>query len=55
MATNPEFIGWTAWAAGPLWDTRAPCCNDNKDLRSLEPGSVAGDGTPGLYTSLWVG
>jgi endoglucanase len=54
MATNDVYIGWTAWAAGPMWGTRSPCCNDNKDFGSLEPGSTASDGSPGLYTTLWV-
>ena len=54
MATNDVYIGWTAWAAGPMWGTRSPCCNDNKDFGSLEPDSTASDGSPGLYTTLWV-
>ena len=48
-----EYIGWTAWAAGPLWGTSAPCCNDGVPLGSLEPGSRAGDGSPGLYYTVW--
>jgi len=54
MANNDVYIGWTAWAAGPMWGTRSPCCNDNKDFGSLEPGSLAGDGTPGMYTTVWL-
>lgn len=54
MAANDEYIGWTAWAAGPLWGTASPCCNDNKQYGSLEPGSRAGDGSPGLYETVWL-
>ncbi|PQE13858.1 endoglucanase 1 protein [Rutstroemia sp. NJR-2017a BBW] len=25
MAQNDEYIGWTAWAAGPFWGTNSPC------------------------------
>ena len=55
MAANDEYIGWTAWAAGPLWGTTSPCCTDTKQYGSLEPGSRAGDGSPGyalLSTSI---
>lgn len=55
MAANDEYIGWTAWAAGPLWGTISPCCTDTKQYGSLEPGSRAGDGSPGyalLSTSI---
>ncbi|KAK3672818.1 hypothetical protein LTR78_007404 [Recurvomyces mirabilis] len=54
MNDNPEYIGWTAWAAGPLWGTNAPCCNDGVGLGSLEPGSRASDGSPGLYYTVWL-
>ena len=54
MAANDEYIGWTAWAAGPLWGTSAPCCSDGAALGSLEPGSKAGDGSPGLYYTVWL-
>lgn len=54
MAANDEYIGWSAWAAGPLWGTEAPCCNDGEPLGSLEPGSVAGNGKPGLYYTVWL-
>ncbi|KAK4541904.1 hypothetical protein LTR36_007268 [Oleoguttula mirabilis] len=53
MAANPEYIGWTAWAAGPIWGTQSPCCTDSRALGSLEPGSRASDGTPGLYYTVW--
>ncbi|KAK3115672.1 hypothetical protein LTR53_004735 [Teratosphaeriaceae sp. CCFEE 6253] len=54
MAANPEYIGWTAWAAGPLWGTSSPCCTDYQPFGSLEPGSRAGDGGPGLYYTVWL-
>jgi len=54
MAENDEYIGWTAWAAGPLWGTSSPCCTDSKNWGSLEPGSLAADGSPGLYETVWV-
>ncbi|KAH7377975.1 putative endoglucanase 1 [Cadophora sp. MPI-SDFR-AT-0126] len=54
MEKNPEYIGWTAWAAGPFWGSASPCCTDSKQYGSLEPGSTAADGSPGLYTTIWV-
>ncbi len=53
MAANEEYIGWTAWAAGPLWGTYSPCCADGKQWGSLEPGSKASDGSPGMYAGVW--
>lgn len=47
MSDNDVYIGWTAWAAGPFWGTSSPCCTDSKALGSLEPGSLASDGSPG--------
>jgi len=54
MAKNEEYIGWTAWAAGPFWGSNSPCCTDQKQLGSLEPGSKAADGGPSLYDTIWV-
>lgn len=54
MDTNPEYIGWTAWAAGPFWGTNSPCCTDSTQLGSLEPGSTAAGGAPGLYDTVWL-
>ncbi|KAI0009063.1 endoglucanase 1 [Xylariaceae sp. FL0662B] len=54
MADNDEYIGWTAWAAGPFWGTSSPCCTDEAQLGSLEPGSKAAGGAEGLYESVWV-
>lgn len=53
MSSNPEYIGWTAWAAGPFWGPYSPCCTDSQQFGSLEPGSLAGDGSPGLYSTVW--
>ncbi|KAI0467979.1 glycoside hydrolase family 5 protein [Xylaria cf. heliscus] len=54
MSSNEEYIGWTAWAAGPFWGPNSPCCTDSAQLGSLEPGSKAADGTPGLYDTVWL-
>ena len=54
METNPEWIGWTAWAAGPFWGTNSPCCTDQKQLGSLEPGSKAANGGPSMYETVWL-
>jgi hypothetical protein len=54
MAANEEYIGWTAWAAGPFWGTNSPCCTDQRQLGSLEPGSKAAGGGPSLYDTVWL-
>ncbi|KAF8318150.1 glycoside hydrolase family 5 protein [Clavulina sp. PMI_390] len=54
LSENDEYIGWTMWAAGPLWGTTAPCCNDDALLGSLEPNSVAGGHGSSLYQTVWV-
>ncbi|KAI1815028.1 glycoside hydrolase family 5 protein [Poronia punctata] len=54
MSDNEEYIGWTAWAAGPFWGPNSPCCTDSVQLGSLEPGSTAADGSPGLYDTVWL-
>lgn len=54
MAQNPEYIGWTAWAAGPFWGSYSACCADSEQWGSLEPGSLAADGSPGMYTTVWL-
>lgn len=54
MAANEEYIGWTAWAAGPFWGPYSPCCTDQAQLGSLEPGSKAADGGPSLYDTVWL-
>ncbi|KAI7787274.1 glycoside hydrolase family 5 protein [Diaporthe eres] len=53
MEENEEYIGWTAWAAGPFWGSSAPCCSNSTQIGSLEPGSLASDGSPGLYETVW--
>ncbi|KAH8600953.1 endoglucanase 1 [Bisporella sp. PMI_857] len=53
LNTHEEYIGWTAWAAGPFWGPYSPCCTNSAQWGSLEPGSVASDGSPGLYTTVW--
>jgi len=54
LSDNDVYIGWTAWAAGPFWGTSSPCCTDSKSFGSLEPGSLASDGSPGLYETVWL-
>ncbi|KAH8194702.1 hypothetical protein TruAng_011136 [Truncatella angustata] len=54
MADNAEYIGWTAWAAGPFWGPNSPCCTNSTQLGSLEPGSTSADGSPGLYDTVWL-
>ncbi|KAI8630304.1 glycoside hydrolase family 5 protein [Xylariaceae sp. FL1651] len=54
MAANDEYIGWTAWAAGPFWGPYSPCCVDSAQFGSLEPGSTAADGSPGLYETVFL-
>ncbi|KAI2623072.1 glycoside hydrolase family 5 protein [Hypoxylon sp. NC1633] len=54
MADNEEYIGWTAWAAGPFWGSASPCCTDSQNFGSFEPGSKAVDGGPSLYDTVWL-
>lgn len=54
MEDNEEYIGWTAWAAGPFWGPNSPCCTDQRQLGSLEPGSTSADGGPSLYDTMWL-
>jgi len=54
MSNNEEYIGWTAWAAGPFWGSASPCCTDQKQFGSFEPGSKAADGGPSLYDTIWL-
>lgn len=53
LAQNDVYIGWAAWAAGPFWGSNSACCADSKQWGSLEPNSRAGDGSPGMYESVW--
>lgn len=52
LAANDEYIGWSMWAAGPLWGTFRSCCGD--DTGNLEPGTLTDLGTPGAYESVWI-
>ncbi|KAH8173644.1 cellulase (glycosyl hydrolase family 5) domain-containing protein [Sarocladium implicatum] len=54
MEENEEYIGWTAWAAGPLWGANSACCTNQTQLGSLEPGSTAADGSEGIYDTVWL-
>lgn len=54
MAQNDVYIGWSAWAAGPLWGSYSACCANSEQWGSLEPGSTASDGSPGMYTTVWL-
>ncbi|EIM82017.1 endoglucanase 1 [Stereum hirsutum FP-91666 SS1] len=54
MAANDEYIGWSAWAAGPLWGVNSACCTDSAQLGSLEPFTFAADGSPSMYDTVWV-
>jgi len=54
LAENDVYIGWAAWAAGPLWGTFRACCGD--DSGNLEPGTQSVNGTvlqPGGFVSQW--
>jgi len=52
MADNDVYIGWTAWAAGPIWGTSSPCCGT--DTGSLEPGETNDLGGPNGYETVWA-
>jgi endoglucanase len=52
MADNNEWIGWSIWAAGPIWGTASPCCGP--DTGSLEPGDLNDLGEPNAFTTVWA-
>ncbi|KAF8908490.1 endoglucanase 1 [Gymnopilus junonius] len=52
LATNDVYIGWSIWAAGPIWGTSAPCCG--ADTGSLEPGQLNDLGQPDAFTTVWA-
>jgi endoglucanase len=54
MADNDVYIGWSAWAAGPLWGSYSACCANSEQWGSLEPDSLASDGSPGMYETVWL-
>ncbi|KAJ7763175.1 endoglucanase 1 [Mycena maculata] len=51
LAANDEWIGWSIWAAGPLWGPNSPCCGP--DTGSLEPGQVNDLGQPDAFYTVW--
>ncbi|KAJ7143824.1 endoglucanase 1 [Mycena epipterygia] len=52
LAANDEWIGWSIWAAGPLWGTNSPCCGP--DTGSLEPGDLNDLGEPNAFSTVWA-
>ncbi|KAJ7075923.1 endoglucanase 1 [Mycena belliarum] len=52
LAANDEWIGWSIWAAGPIWGTSSPCCGP--DTGSLEPGAVNDMGQPDAFSTVWA-
>lgn len=54
LGANNCYVGWAIWAAGPLWGHYSACCTDSAQYGSLEPGSTAVDGSPGMYDTVWV-
>ncbi|PAV16395.1 endoglucanase 1 [Pyrrhoderma noxium] len=52
LEANDVYIGWSAWAAGPLWGTNSPCCGP--ETGSLEPGQVNVDGGPNGFETVWA-
>jgi len=51
LAANDVYIGWTVWAAGPIWGDNSPCCGP--DTGSLEPGNVNDLGAPNAFQTVW--
>ncbi|KAL5525491.1 hypothetical protein ACEPAG_6827 [Sanghuangporus baumii] len=52
LEANDVYIGWSAWAAGPLWGTNSPCCG--QDTGSLEPGEFNDLGGPNGFDTVWA-
>ncbi|KAF8814249.1 endoglucanase 1 [Phlegmacium glaucopus] len=52
LTSNDEYIGWSIWAAGPIWGTNSPCCGP--DTGSLEPGQVNDMGGPNAFDTVWA-
>jgi len=52
LADNDVYIGWSAWAAGPLWFDNPACCG--ADTGNLEPGTVNELGGPNAYETVWI-
>ncbi|KAF8464981.1 endoglucanase 1 [Gautieria morchelliformis] len=51
VTENDEYIGWSAWAAGPIWGTSDSCCGP--DTGNLEPGMLTSNGTAGAFDTVW--
>ncbi|KAF5324355.1 hypothetical protein D9619_011336 [Psilocybe cf. subviscida] len=51
LAANDVYIGWSIWAAGPIWGTASPCCG--ADTGSLEPGNINDLGGPNAFQTVW--
>jgi len=51
LTANDVYIGWAAWAAGPIWGVNSPCCGP--DTGSLEPGNLDDLGTPNGFTTVF--
>jgi len=52
LEQNDVYIGWSAWAAGPLWGVNPACCG--ADTGNLEPGTVTDLGGPSAYDTVWI-
>jgi len=52
LEDNEEYIGWTAWAAGPILGTADACCGP--DTGNMEPGSLTSNGTAGAFDTVWT-
>ncbi|KZT35506.1 endoglucanase 1 [Sistotremastrum suecicum HHB10207 ss-3] len=51
LADNDEYVGWIAWAAGPIWGTSSACCG--QDTGNLEPNTLNDLGQPGAFDTVW--
>jgi len=51
LEANDVYIGWSIWAAGPIWGDNSPCCGP--DTGSLEPGNVNDMGAPNAFSTVW--
>jgi len=52
LTANDVYIGWSIWAAGPIWGTNSPCCGP--DTGSLEPGNLNDLGQPDAFSTVWA-
>ncbi|KAF8198476.1 endoglucanase 1 [Pholiota molesta] len=52
LSANDVYIGWSIWAAGPIWGTNSPCCG--ADTGSLEPGNLNDLGQPNAFQTVWA-